>query len=128
MCGMDNAGKTTLLCHLTQDEYTNTLPHGQWNKQTTQFHDCSFVLINVADTFRVFPIQTDAYREVAAVIYVVNVSNRESMHNVRENLEDILMDDTYENESKTLLILANKQDIPGGMSIAEVIEKIGIEK
>ncbi|KAG0079647.1 hypothetical protein BGZ93_000249 [Podila epicladia] len=80
MRGMDNAGKTALFCHLTQ-----------------------------ADTYRMFPIQTDAYREAAAAVYVVDVSDRERMHNVRENLEDILRDDTYENEPKTLLILANKQ-------------------
>ncbi|KAF9280889.1 hypothetical protein BGZ74_002491, partial [Mortierella antarctica] len=128
MHGMDNTGKTTLFCHLTQGEYTNTLPQGRWNKQTIQCHNRSFVLIDVADTYRVFPIQTEAYREAAAAIYVVDVSDRESMCNVRENLEYILTDDPYENEPKTLLTLANKQDIPGGMSIAEVIEKIGTEK
>ncbi|KAG0014806.1 hypothetical protein BGZ82_001651, partial [Podila clonocystis] len=61
---------------------------------------------------------TEAYREAAAAIYVVDVSNRTRVPNVCENLEDILRDDTYGSEPKTLLILANKQDIPGGMSIA----------
>ncbi|KAG0320320.1 hypothetical protein BG000_003628 [Podila horticola] len=69
-------------------------------------------------------MQAKANREAAAVIYVVDVSDRERMYNVRENLEDILRNDTYEREPKTLLILANKQDVPGGISIAELIEKL----
>ncbi|KAG0029904.1 hypothetical protein BGZ81_003292 [Podila clonocystis] len=78
-----------------------------------QCHSHSFVLIDKANTYRVFPIQTKAYREAAAAIYVVDASNRALMPNVRENLEDILRDNTYRSETKTLLILANKQDIPG---------------
>ncbi|KAF9307711.1 hypothetical protein BG003_000339 [Podila horticola] len=62
----------------------------------------------MAYNYRVLPMQAEANREAAAVIYVVDVSDRERMYN---------------REPKTLLILANKQDVHGGISIAELIEK-----
>ncbi|KAI9232032.1 MAG: ADP-ribosylation factor family-domain-containing protein [Podila humilis] len=128
MRGMENAGKSTLFFHLSQTRPTSMAQLTRWHQETIQCHGHIFVLLDIAAARKVIHIQTKAFQRAAAVIYVVDVSNHENMPNIRKNLEDILLDDMHASEYKTLLILANKQDIPGAMPVSELIEKIGIEE
>lgn len=128
MRGLDNAGKSALFSHLAQTKPTSMAQLTRWHEETILCHSHTFDLIDIAATRNILPMQSKAFHKAAAVIYVVDVSDHENMSNVRKNLDDVLLDDKHTREYKTLLILANKQDVPGAMSVSEIIEEIGIEE
>jgi len=65
-------------------------------------------------------------RGVNALIFVVDASDREAMPVAKEELHDLLSKPTL--EGIPLLVLANKSDLPGKMSVDEVIEALNLKK
>ena len=61
-----------------------------------------------------------------AVVFIVDSSDRERLTEAREELESVLGDDRL--RDTMLLILANKQDMPGACSVAELTEKLELQK
>jgi ADP-ribosylation factor-like protein 8 len=65
-------------------------------------------------------------RGVNAILFVVDASDREAMPVAKEELHDLLSKPTL--EGIPLLVLANKSDLPGKMSVDEVIEALDLKK
>merc|ERR1711972_388582 len=57
-------------------------------------------------------------------IFVVDSSDRDRIEDSREELTKMLSED--EMHEATLLVLANKQDLPQAMTSSEVAEKLGL--
>merc|ERR1712094_12596 len=64
------------------------------------------------------------YPNTNAIIYVVDSADPERIGDSKEELR--LMLEEEELRGVTLLVLANKQDLPGAMSAAEVSESLGL--
>ena len=59
-----------------------------------------------------------------ALIWVVDSCDRERFVEVKEELHDLMQDDRLRNS--TLLVLANKQDLPNAASPSEITEKLDL--
>ena len=59
-----------------------------------------------------------------ALIWVVDSCDRERFVEVKEELHDLMADDRLRNS--TLLVLANKQDLPNAASPSELTEKLDL--
>ena len=55
---------------------------------------------------------------------VVDSSDRERIHEAREELERMLDED--ELSSCPVVVFANKQDLPNAMSVSEITDKMGL--
>jgi len=64
------------------------------------------------------------YSNCDALVYVVDSADVERIHTAAEELENVLR--APELENAVLLILANKQDLPGALTTAQVADKIGV--
>merc|ERR1712194_398585 len=64
------------------------------------------------------------YQNTQAVILVVDSSDRDRVEDVREEFMKMLNED--ELRDCKLLVLANKQDMPTAMSVAEMTDKLGL--
>jgi len=58
------------------------------------------------------------------IIYVVDSNDRERIDEAALELQKVLRED--ELRDSVLLVLANKQDLPNAMSVAEVTDKLGL--
>ena len=58
------------------------------------------------------------------MIYVVDSNDRERISEAAEELQKMLRED--ELRDATLLVFANKQDLPNAMSVSEVTDKLGL--
>eukprot|EP01089_Gocevia_fonbrunei_P015561 TRINITY_DN4578_c0_g1_i5.p1 TRINITY_DN4578_c0_g1~~TRINITY_DN4578_c0_g1_i5.p1 ORF type:complete len:105 (+),score=33.00 TRINITY_DN4578_c0_g1_i5:2-316(+) len=63
-------------------------------------------------------------QNVQAVIFVVDSNDRERIGEGAEELQKMLRED--ELREAAVLVLANKQDLPNAMSVAEVTDKLGL--
>ena len=59
------------------------------------------------------------------MIFVVDLNDKERIHEARDKLHRVLSDDPSQ---ASLLVLANKQDIPEAMSIPEVTAALDLHK
>merc|ERR1711879_591651 len=100
MVGLDAAGKTTVLYKLKLGELVTTIPTIGFNVETVQ------------------------YKNTQGVIFVVDSNDRERISEAAEELQKMLRED--ELREAAVLVLANKQDLPQAMSVAEVTDKLGL--
>lgn len=123
--GLDNAGKTTLLFSLKDEiSATDTAPTVGFRqskivmgKYTIQWFD-----VGGAKNFR--RVWTNYYNEVHGVIFVVDAAAEDRLEESKEVLQQTLKAEGI--PGKPVLVFANKQDLPGCLSDAELSKRLGM--
>jgi len=73
---------------------------------------------------KIRPLWRHYYQNTQGVIYVVDSNDRGRIDEAALELQKVLRED--ELRDAVLLVLANKQDLPNAMSVAEVTDKLGL--
>ena len=94
--------------------------------QTVEYKHISFTVWDVGGQTKIRPLWQHYYENCDAIIYVVDSSDGLRMQEAREEMEGVLGDDRVRNAS--LLVLANKQDMPGALNPTEVTDKLGLHQ
>jgi small GTP-binding protein len=124
LLGLDNAGKTTLLYKMKGTE----IPAGL-NVETVGFNVESVYPPGTAGRFgltvwdvggseKIQLIWRHYFQNTAAVVFVVDSTDRARIGDVRNKLHSALADEQL--GDATLLVLANKQDVRGAMNYEEM--------
>jgi len=124
MVGLDAAGKTTILYKLKLGEVVTTIPTIGFNVETVEYKHISFTVWDVGGKDKIRPLYRHYYQNTQAVVFVVDCNDRDRIDEARHELE-LMLNETELSDAK-LLVLANKQDLPNAMSVAEVTEKFGL--
>merc|ERR1712183_173864 len=123
MVGLDAAGKTTVLYKLKLGELVTTIPTIGFNVETVQYKNIHFTVWDVGGQDKIRPLWRHYYQNTQGVIFVVDSNDRERISEAAEELQKMLRED--ELRDAAVLVLANKQDLPQAMSVAEVTDKLG---
>jgi len=131
MLGLDSAGKTTVLYRLKLDHYVNTVPTIGFNcekiKGTTGgTRGVSFVVWDVGGQDKLRPLWRSYTRCTDAIVYVVDSVDSDRLEEARTELFKTLK--TPENSGVPLLLLANKQDLPGALEIDELEARLSLKE
>ncbi|KAI3976420.1 hypothetical protein MKX01_008278 [Papaver californicum] len=134
LLGLGAAGKTTILYKLKQGETVIDnipavgIPTVGFNKETVEYKNINFTFLDVGgqmmnasylNSFLSF------LQSPQGLIYVVDSSNIDRVDEARDQLHWLLnIEDGW--PDVVLLILANKQDIPNAMDVAEITEKLDL--
>ena len=110
--GLDNAGKSTLLFQMKDNQFKDTVPTVGLNVEQIKYRGMDFTLWDVSG--QATRLWKHYFDKINAIIYVVDSSDRERMQRACEELHKIIRDP--ELEHSPVLIFANKQDIAGAMS------------
>lgn len=132
MLGLDSAGKTTALYRLKFDQYLNTVPTIGFNcekiKGTTgKAKGTSFLIWDVGGQDKLRPLWRSYTRCTDGIVFVLDSVDDERLEEAR--MELVRMAKAPENLGVPVLVLANKQDLPGAKDPFE-IEKflnLGVE-
>ncbi len=124
MVGLDAAGKTTVLYKLKLGELVTTIPTIGFNVETVQYKNIHFTVWDVGGQDKIRPLWRHYYQNTQGVIFVVDSNDRERISEAAEELQKMLRED--ELREAAVLVLANKQDLPNAMSVAEVTDKLGL--
>ncbi|KAL6305238.1 ADP-ribosylation factor family-domain-containing protein [Sparassis latifolia] len=143
MLGLDAAGKTTILYKLKLNQSVTTIPTGQsansvvltlgihfclvgFNVETVTYKNVKFNVWDVGGQDKIRPLWRHYYTGTQGLVFVVDSQDRERIDEAKQELHRILSD--REMKECLLLVFANKQDLPGAMSPAEVTEKLGLHR
>ncbi|KAL7224133.1 hypothetical protein ACSBR1_025569 [Camellia fascicularis] len=124
MVGLDAAGKTTILYKLKLGEIVTTIPTIGFNVETVEYKNVSFTVWDVGGQDKIRPLWRHYFQNTQGLIFVVDSNDRERILEARDELHRMLNED--ELTDATLLVFANKQDLPNAMNVAEITDKLGL--
>jgi small GTP-binding protein len=127
MVGLDAAGKTTILYKLKLGDTVTTIPTIGFNVETVEYKNLSFNIWDVGGQDKIRPLWYHYYTNTDAVIFVVDSADRERLsEEAKLELHKIMNDDQL--RAACLLVLANKQDLPGALSCKQVIDGLALNE
>ena len=123
MLGLDSAGKSTVLYRLKFDQYVNTVPTVGFNCEKVKgtsgkAKGVSFMIWDVGGQDKVRPLWRSYTRQTDGIVFVVDSKDTERMEEAR--MELLRTAKLPENAGVPILVLANKQDLPGALVGSEV--------
>ena len=122
--GLDNAGKTTILYKMQVGTVVSTIPTIGFNVETVSHKNVKFQVWDLGGQTSIRPYWRCYYPNTQAIIYVVDSSDVERIGTSSEEFHALLEEE--ELKDAILLVFANKQDLPGALSDAEVAEQLGL--
>jgi len=126
MVGLDAAGKTTILYKLKLGEVVTTIPTIGFNVESVEYKNIRFTVWDIGGQDKIRKLWRYYYAGTHGVIFVVDSTDRDRIHDAREELEQLL--DADEMREAVLLVFANKQDLPDAMPASEVSKFLGLDK
>ncbi|GLH08540.1 E3 ubiquitin-protein ligase TRIM23 [Gryllus bimaculatus] len=108
--GLDGAGKTSILFKLKQNEFMTMIPTIGFNVETVEYKNLKFTIWDVGGQHKLRPLWKHYYLNTQAVVFVIDSSNRERLPEAHSELAKLMSEKELKDAS--LLIFANKQDIP----------------
>lgn len=131
MLGLDSAGKTTVLYRLKLDQYVNTVPTIGFNCEKVKgtsgrARGISFVVWDVGGQDKLRPLWRSYTRCTDAIVFVVDSVDAERLEEARTEMFKTLK--VPENSGVPVLLLANKQDLPGALEIVDLEQKLSLKE
>jgi len=126
MCGLDAAGKTTVLYVSKLGEIVTTIPTIGFNVETLTYGNLKITAWDVGGRDKIRPLWRHYYANTSALIFVVDSNDRERMDEACEQLHEMANEDELRN--LPVLIFANKQDLPNVFTLDEIKEKLNLSK
>ena len=114
--GLDNAGKSTLLFQMKDNQFKDTVPTVGLNVEQIKYRGMDFTLWDVSG--QATRLWKHYFDKINAIIFVVDSNDRERILKAQEELHKVINDS--ELQGAPILIFANKQDIQGAMTQDEV--------
>ncbi|KAL3281007.1 hypothetical protein HHI36_004231 [Cryptolaemus montrouzieri] len=120
MIGLDGAGKTTILYKLKLGETITTIPTIGFNVETVQHKNIIFSVWDVGGQDKLRCLWRHYFQNTHGIIFVVDSSDVDRLKDSSIELRLIL--EEYELRNAVVLIMANKQDVPGAISTADIAD------
>ena len=122
--GLDNAGKTTILYQFVMSEVVHTSPTIGSNVEEIKWKNMHFVMWDIGGQESLRSTWSTYYSNTECLILVVDSTDRERLSVCKDELFEMLH---HEDLSKSLLLVyANKQDVKGSMSAAEISQQLDL--
>ena len=120
--GLDNAGKSTLLFQMRDNQYKETVPTVGLNVEQIKYKNDNFTLWDVSG--QATRLWKHYFDKIHAVIFVIDSGDSERLSKAKILLHRCFTDKDLANAP--ILIFANKQDLDEKLSSAEIYERLEI--
>jgi len=122
--GLDNAGKTTILKKLNDEDITSVSPTLGFNIKTFVHGRYTLNIWDVGGQRTLRPYWRNYFEQTDALVWVVDSGDRLRLDDCKEELHSLLLEDRLAGAS--LLVFANKQDIQGSMTDNEIQQALDL--
>uniref|UniRef100_A0A8D0TAJ4 ADP-ribosylation factor-like protein 2 n=1 Tax=Sus scrofa TaxID=9823 RepID=A0A8D0TAJ4_PIG len=114
MLGLDNAGKTTILKKFNGEDIDTISPTLGFNIKTLEHRGFKLNIWDVGGQKSLRSYWRNYFESTDGLIWVVDSADRQRMQDCQRELQSLLVEERL--AGATLLIFANKQDLPGALS------------
>ena len=102
----------------------STIPTIGFNVEQIQYRNVSMTIWDIGGQDKIRKLWNHYYDGCDGIIYVVDSSDVDRMDIAREELHKLMSNDLLRNA--TLLVYANKQDLPNALSASQLAEKLDL--
>lgn len=124
--GLDNAGKTSILKRLNGEDVGETSPTLGFNIKTVLYNNYVLNLWDVGGQTSLRSYWRNYFECTDGLIWVVDCTDKMRMTDCCRELHKLLSEERLLGAS--VLILANKQDLPGRIGLEEMKDILGLDK
>jgi ADP-ribosylation factor protein 1 len=124
MLGLDAAGKTCMLYKLKLGEVVTSIPTVGFNVETVQYRNLSMTIWDVGGQDKIRALWRYYYEKSDALIFIVDSNDPMRFAEARDEMHRVLSDDALRNT--TVLVLANKQDMPRALPVNKIADAMGL--
>ncbi|KAK4337286.1 hypothetical protein RND71_043284 [Anisodus tanguticus] len=123
--GLDGVGKTTILYQLKLNQLVTTISTLGFNVEEINYKNIILNFWDVGTRGTMKALRRHYFQHTQGIVFVIDSCDSESLTEAKEELNHLLWEDDLKNA--VLLIYANKQDLPGAMSSAEITNKLDLQ-
>jgi len=126
MLGLDNAGKTTILKKFNGEDINEIAPTLGFNIKTLDHRGFKLNIWDVGGQKSLRSYWRNYFESTDGLIWVVDSADRRRLQDCMKELHSLLQEERL--LGATLLVFANKQDLPGALSMEEIAAALELEK
>ncbi|KAK4056510.1 hypothetical protein OIO90_002357 [Microbotryomycetes sp. JL221] len=126
MLGLDNAGKTTIVHKLLNKDVNKVSPTLGFSITTLVYKTFSLNIWDIGGQSTLRPYWRNYFETTDVVVWVVDSSDKARLRDTKQELENLLKQERLSGAS--LLVFANKQDIPGSLTAQQISEALELDK
>uniref|UniRef100_A0A8C3V342 ADP-ribosylation factor-like protein 14 n=1 Tax=Catharus ustulatus TaxID=91951 RepID=A0A8C3V342_CATUS len=127
MLGLDFAGKSTLLCKLRYKDAFLTIPTIGFNVDMIEAgKDFTLTFWDVGGQKKMRELWSNFLEDTDGLLYVVDSAAKHRLEESRREFELILKSESLKNVP--VVVLANKQDLPGALNAEEITRRFKMKK
>ncbi|XP_041099304.1 ADP-ribosylation factor-like protein 2 [Polyodon spathula] len=125
MLGLDNAGKTTILKKFNGEDISTISPTLGFNIKTLEHRGFKLNVWDVGGQKSLRSYWRNYFESTDGLIWVVDSADRLRLEDCRRELGGLLLEERL--SGATLLVFANKQDLPGALSKDAIREALDLD-
>nr|XP_056706207.1 ADP-ribosylation factor-like protein 14 [Euleptes europaea] len=127
MLGLDSAGKSTLLYKMKFNDVFLTFPTVGFNVEMIETgENLALTVWDVGGQHKMRTAWSNYLENADCLVYIVDSTDRQRLDESKKELELILKNDRVKNVP--LIVLANKQDLPGALDAEEITRRFNMKK
>jgi small GTP-binding protein len=124
LIGLDNAGKTAFLNKMAENQVGETVPTVGFTSKEITYKNIKFGVFDIGGQTRLRALWKNFYSNSHGVIFMVDSNDRDRIRESAVELHNAI--GHADLKHATLLIYANKQDLPLAVSVAELSELLKV--
>jgi len=122
--GLDNAGKTTILKKLSDEDVTTITPTQGFNIKSLMHEGFKLNVWDIGGQKSIRPYWRNYFDQTDCLLYVIDSADRKRLEETGDELSKLLEEDKL--AGVPLLVLANKQDLLNALPANEVAEGLNL--
>merc|ERR1712083_658573 len=126
MLGLDNAGKTTILKKMSEEDISQIQPTQGFNIKSLQHGDFKLNVWDIGGQKTIRPYWSNYFESSDALVYVIDSSDTRRLEESGEELKELLAEEKL--GSIPILIYANKQDLFQASPADEISATLELEQ